>query len=171
MTDAEKLAQLLAKDAIREVLYLYCHATDRADHAQLLACFHADAELDFGYFTGGPHDLIAFSTSFLARFSGTHHCLSNPVIRIDGETAETLSYISAVHSQWRRRSGTFDMIGWGRYVDRFERRAGDWKIAHRKVMFDWTMEFPSTFQWPEALLPFTGRRNASDPSYRVFPPL
>ena len=46
MTDAEKLAQLLAKDAIREVLYLYCHATDRADHAQLLACFHADAELD-----------------------------------------------------------------------------------------------------------------------------
>ena len=25
----------------------------------------------------------------------------------------------------------------GRYVDRFERRSGDWKIAHRIVVHEW----------------------------------
>jgi ketosteroid isomerase-like protein len=170
MADSE-WAELIARERIRDVLHLYCHATDRADHTQLAACFHPDAELDFGYFHGGPKDLIAFSEGFLAKFSGTHHSLSNIVIRVDGDRAETLSHITAVHSQWKRRSGVFDMIGWGRYVDRFEKRDDAWRIAHRKVMFDWTIELPSGFEWPESLLPFAGRRDRDDPSYRIFPPL
>jgi hypothetical protein len=33
---------------------------------------------------------------------------------------------------------TKDLTFGGRYVDRFERREGVWKIAHRQVIFEWS---------------------------------
>ncbi len=36
----------------------------------------------------------------------------------------------------RRRGVVLETFG-GRYVDRFERRDGEWKIAHRTVVHEW----------------------------------
>jgi hypothetical protein len=32
----------------------------------------------------------------------------------------------------------------GRYLDRFEKRDGDWRIADRQVIFDWIEKSPPT---------------------------
>ena len=55
----------------------------------------------------------------------------------------------------------------GRYVDRFERRDGEWRIARRTVVHDWSRQLPTA---PESLgLPLAGfaqgRRDRTDPVY------
>lgn len=157
-----QMAVLAAKDEIRELLYIYCHGTDRMDMALVESLFHEDAELDYGFFKGDPKTLSKFSTKFLTRYDGTHHCLSNVMIRVDGEQASSVSYITALHCNGKSRSGNTDMIGYGRYIDRHERRQGAWKIAQRTVLFDWTLEFPSTFVWPEDFASNVGRRGPGD---------
>lgn len=162
-----QIAALIAKDEIRELLYFYCHATDRLDAAAVESVFIEDAELDYGFFKGGPKDLTAFSAKFLARYDATHHSLSNVMIRVDGESATSVSYITALHCNGKSRSGNADMIGYGRYVDRLGRRQGAWKITQRTVLFDWTLELPSTFTWPENFLDNVGRRDSSDAASRA----
>jgi hypothetical protein len=53
----------------------------------------------------------------------------------------------------------------GRYADRFERRAGAWKIAHRQVVFDRSRidKIERMFS-AEGLV--CGRRSREDPAYK-----
>ena len=55
----------------------------------------------------------------------------------------------------------------GRYLDRFERRDGQWKIAHRLYVMDWNINGASTAEWQHGLfgrLPH-GRIDMQDTSY------
>ena len=62
----------------------------------------------------------------------TLHTLTNVRIELDGELARCESYVVAYH--WREReTGTELETAGGRYVDRFERRGGEWKIAHEAI--------------------------------------
>jgi SnoaL-like domain len=162
---------LAAKDAIRETLYLYCVGSDRMDTEMVESVFHPDAKLNYGYFEGGPTDLTDFSAKFLRRFTCTHHSLTNVLIRVDGDAANALSYITALHVNGKRKDGSaYDMIGYGRYIDLFERRAGSWRIAKRTVVFDGNVEIPDSFAWPERFSQYRGRRDPHDPAYAVLAP-
>jgi hypothetical protein len=62
------------------------------------------------------------------------------------------------------------MIAAGRYLDRFERRNGEWKIAHRQACYDWNSSVPSTDSW-DRLAPGAwsfGERGEGDKSYANF---
>jgi hypothetical protein len=166
-----RLAELLDKEEIRELLCVYCHAIDRMDVAMIESVFHPDAKLDYGYFKGGRTDLVAFSNKALARYAGTHHSLSNIIVRINNDEASSVSYVTALHYKNGVGGRQNDMVGYARYVDHLERRSGIWKIVHRTVVFDWTLVFPSSFEWPESLLGNVGRRDKRDPTYSVIPAL
>jgi hypothetical protein len=164
----DRIRDLADKDAIRELLYLYCVGSDRMDTALVESVFCADAQLHYGYFDGGPKDLSAFSSRFLPRFTATHHSLTNVIVRLEGQSARSLSYITALHSGGTRKDGSrYDMLGYGRYIDLLHKRDGVWRIAERTVVFDGNLELPGSFDWPEKFIAFRGRRDQSDPSYRV----
>jgi SnoaL-like domain len=170
MYDEDRVRELADKDAIRELLHLYCVGSDRMDTALVESVFHADARLHYGYFDGGPRDLSAFSMRFLPRFVGTHHSLTNIIIRLDGQSARSLSYITALHSGGKRKDGSrYDMIGYGRYADLLHKHGGQWRIIERTVLFDGNLEFAGSFDWPEKFSAFRGRRDPSDPSYQIVP--
>src|SRR5581483_11030852 len=59
----------------------------------------------------------------------THSC------ELDGDVAHTESYILFVH---RRGDGRTVLFGGGRYIDRFERRDGEWRIALRRLVMDFS---------------------------------
>ena len=53
----------------------------------------------------------------------------------------------------------------GRYIDRFEKRAGKWKITHRTGMTDWTrLEPPSSQGFGAIAEPQIGKRGKKDSS-------
>lgn len=65
------------------------------------------------------------------------HSLANIMIDRHGDTAVVESHVLAYH-EWEMASGTHDEIVGGRYIDRFERRDGAWKIADRRCVFEWS---------------------------------
>ena len=63
------------------------------------------------------------------------HLLDVNNVEIEGDTAHSECYV--LFSQ-RRRDGEGLDFGGARYLDRLERRDGEWRIAARKLIIDWT---------------------------------
>ena len=81
---------------------------------------------------------------------GRHqHYITNTTVDIDGDVAHTDTYYLIV---LRRNDGTGQDLMGGRYVDRFERRAGDWRIARRVVTHEWIGEIDAGRPTMQSLL-------------------
>lgn len=164
------MQEILDRSAIDRLLALYCRGLDRADEATLRSIYHEDAVEDrgAGLFIGKAHDWIGWSMSILPVFSATQHCLFNRLVDIDGDIALGETYFQAYHRFAPQESaqkadalakhlpvpegiawpaGETELILAGRYLDRFERRQGEWKIAYRKMVCDWCRVQPVADDW------------------------
>ena len=66
------------------------------------------------------------------------HAISNILIELHGDAAAVESSFLAL--QQTAAAATLETFLCGRYVDRFERRGGQWRVAHRTVVYDWIEE-------------------------------
>ena len=126
-----------SKQAISEILYLYARGWDRLDEEAVLGCFWPESSHAHGSFKGKSHDFITVAFPRIRKIIGTTHMVSNPIILLDGDRALSECYFQAHH----RRLNTAatdeeDYYIQGRYIDRFERRGGLWKIIHRQGLSD-----------------------------------
>ena len=54
----------------------------------------------------------------------------------------------------------------GRYIDKFEKREGEWRIVKRQGVHDWVRFEPATDKgWREGPGPTPGRGGRMDPAY------
>lgn len=136
------LDDLLAKQEIRDVLATYARAIDRMDAELLASVYHPDATDDHGGYKGSATGFVEWVMPILARFDSTTHFLGNSLIRVVGGGADSETYFVAYHRRDRDAGGKEDWTLAGRYVDRFERRAGEWKVAARVTVFDWQRNDP-----------------------------
>lgn len=159
-------------EAIRQVLYRYARGVDRGDLDLLLSVYHPEATDHHGRFDGPGHEYAARlvgAEEGLTR-TGNHH-LTNVLIELDGDRAQVETYFLAYHPH--SDDGT-DALGVtsGRYLDVFEKRAGEWRILRRRVVNDWTRADVPGPIWPRAsaehggFLP--GGRGSADPSSTHF---
>jgi SnoaL-like domain len=143
MVDPEKLARLerlLDRQDILDCLVRFSRAMDRFDRELFLSAFHADAVISAGEFVGGPQDLYDWASALHEQGqSSTHHNLLNHSCDIDADVAHTETYYLFVG---RNRDDTNWAAG-GRYVDRFERRDGMWKIVLRTNAIEWSGMVPT----------------------------
>lgn len=165
---ARTVRELQDRQAIRDAIHAYCRAVDRFDRELLLSVYHPDAIDDHGLIVGGPEAFADWAFAFHSRFQHrTQHIVTNHSCELAGDTAHTETYwmLAAVNSE-----GPALSFGGGRYIDRFERRAGRWAIAARKCLLDWAGA-PGEVPMPqEALDAFLGTglpsRDRTDPSYQ-----
>jgi hypothetical protein len=69
------------RQAIHDVLMLYCRGVDRCDEDIVRAVYHADSYDDHGYWRGNGHDFAAFVTNRLREAnSSTTHSVSNVLV-------------------------------------------------------------------------------------------
>lgn len=134
---SDTLGRLADRVEIEEVLYRYCRGVDRCDEATLTACYHPDAIDDHGTFNGNGHSFARWATRGAAKsWQASHHSVHNLLVEwVDDDTAHVESYVIA----FNQRNGADDApveVFAGRYVDRFERRDGVWRIAHRRAIRD-----------------------------------
>lgn len=134
MADADGLARLLDEQAIKAVLTRYSRGLDRCDEELLRSCYFRDSTDDHGWFKGTG---LEFVKLIIERYRGgpiTQHAISNVSIEFDGDRAFVETYV-----QMRTLDGDgAQVLGWGRYVDVFERRVGEWRIASRTVVLEGT---------------------------------
>jgi len=145
----------------------YCRGIDRCDAQLLESVYHADAIDDHGTFVGPASEFIPWVIKGLTEeYLQTTHQVSNILIEVDGDSSRAESYVNSMHLC--ERDGTqYEWIFCGRYVDRFERRNGEWRIAHRVTVFDWESLRPVPEEkWlPVGAFPTTGKRSREDAVY------
>jgi len=158
---------LLAEAEIRDVQLRYCRAVDRMDFDLLRTCFHPDATTDFGFFAGDLEAFIVMAKASLAAFAGTTHFTGNQLVEVDGNSAWAEHYTLATHRCPADAEGPLrDYVASVRYVDRMERRDGEWRIAKRVLIPDWTRTDPVPELGPGTRSQ-SARRDRSDPSYAL----
>ncbi|MCW2855489.1 MAG: nuclear transport factor 2 family protein [Marmoricola sp.] len=133
---AADVHRLLDEDAVRRVHLEYCRGIDRRDWELVRSCYHTDAIDHHGPFTGGVDAFILWGIEVLADVQSMHFT-GNQLVEVDGDVAWHEAYCIAFH----RISGApsepkTDWVVNVRYLDRFERRDGAWKIADRLVVHD-----------------------------------
>ncbi len=128
-------AQLADRQAIVEVIDRYATSLDAKDYERFKTCFSEDAVVHYGS-PLGLDEAAAYAESTLSRFAHTQHLLGNYAIALDGDRASARTYLHASHVS---DEGAIWVVG-GTYVDRFERRAGEWKIVERALEAKWSEE-------------------------------
>lgn len=147
----DPLQTLLDKQAIAEVIYTYCRAVDRQDWDLLAGCFHPDSTHRHGPFEGSSRDFLGFAKQVVEHMRHTHHNVGNILIDLRGDMAHTEAYWIAYHrlpadmppGPFPKENEETDVVVAGRYIDRFERRDGVWRIAHRTGLHDWQRSEPA----------------------------
>jgi hypothetical protein len=154
---------LLDKLDIHETIMRYCRAIDRCDEELLRSVYHPDAWDNHGAFNGRAADFIPWVMDLLRRrYTSTTHAICNELIEVVDDAAWSEAYFFAFH-RYARNGEEYDWIVAGRYVDRFERRDGAWKIAHRLAVMDWDRVDVVRDKRPTA--PIVGLRSRQDPVY------
>jgi SnoaL-like domain len=164
--DEAKLQALLDKQEIHERLTMFSRGMDRFDHACYSAAFWPDGVMAAGPFVGTPEECWQWAVPMHeAGQILTHHSLLNCTIDIEGDEAHTETYYIFVA---RNRDESVWQAG-GRYIDRFERRNGEWRIAMRHNSIDWSClppAMPIPFgDVPDIALNGTAERSTEDVSY------
>jgi hypothetical protein len=140
--------QLIARAEIFDAMMRYASGCDRKDPDMIRSAYHPDAHHYHGDVDGTVEDLIEWIAS---PTGGGHHTMQSrgaEVERIPG----VLHFIGNIHYEFasddlalvhsycmtlqveHHPDDSYDFINIGlRYVDRFEKRDGEWRIAKRVV--------------------------------------
>jgi ketosteroid isomerase-like protein len=154
---------------IQQVIFRYCRGVDRGDAALIASVYHPDAVDEHGAWRGlgrefGDYLVPAMDQTPLV----SQHHITNSLIALAGDTAQVESYFIAFHGEADGAGGHRHAQVCGRYLDRFERRDGGWKIAHRQVILDLSRVLATGEAWGGMdHFPHGGRRDA-DPSWDRF---
>jgi hypothetical protein len=134
-------AALAARAEIADVIHRYCHATDRRRWWLMDSVFHEDATCHLSVIGGSWREFVKQGAALLEPVGVTHHQVGNIQIALDGEVAHAETYVTAFHrvpadappgGPFGGTGEAYDAIFGARYIDRFERRAGVWRIAERR---------------------------------------
>ena len=162
MMNEQRLREVADKIEITEVLTRYCRGLDRLDPKLLSSIYHDDAMDHHGPFDKLGKELAPELVKMVREGTdGAMHLLTNVSIELKGDTAWTESYLVTMMNH----AGTYQDIG-ARFVDRFERRGGPWKIAERLMILEFVRATPMGEPSPMLGAFSRGARDHTDPSYK-----
>lgn len=133
---SDELAEMFEHFKIRQVLQRYCRGVDRLDKALLDSVYWPEATDNHGVYVGPG---AAFSDWLFPvireHCASTLHYLGQSNIWVEGELATAETYFHAVH-RLESNHQVDQEVSYGRYVDRFEKRADEWRISDHVVVME-----------------------------------
>jgi hypothetical protein len=135
---ARRLAELDDMQAIRDQQLRYARALDWDDERLLAEVFWPDAEIDYGFFVGRGDEFVKVMIG-VSRESGSRpwHAVSGQSVHLTGPaSAEAECYFIGASTISDVTGDTEAQFIGGRYLDRFEKRGGDWRVARRVLICD-----------------------------------
>ena len=155
----DRLQQLLDRQAIADCVHRYARGIDRHDADLVASCYHPDAIDDHGSFVGSGREVAEWA---IASHQGarTQNHITTHHVELAGDTAHGQTYFLVVA---RSSAGVVRYVS-GRYVDRFERRDGEWRIADRLCLVESIAEKAGADLRHWANSP--SRQDRTDPSYQ-----
>jgi hypothetical protein len=170
---SDDISYVLDREKIRDCLYRLARGEDRRDAGLISSAYWPDATDDHGIFVGSFPEYLAWVVPGADSIPVTLHTLGQTLIDVHGDTAIAESHVTAYH-RIDMGSEERDVVIGGRYLDRFAKRDGDWRIAHRTMLYDWVKDFGESVDWSQGVMgtPFLGPhyvgRSSGDHSVTVF---
>ena len=122
------------RQAILDCIALHARGHDRHDIELLTNAYHADGVDEHGYAINPGSRYAEWANKIHDAGAALHlHNLTTHICEIDGDVAYAESYVLV--SLLDHEQSTARLIN-GRYIDRLERRNGEWKIALRRSTVD-----------------------------------
>jgi hypothetical protein len=122
------------RQAIYDCIAQHARGHDRHDSDLLTAAYHPDGTDEHGYAINPGPNYADWSNKIHAEGSKLHtHNITTHLCEIDGDVAHAESYV--IVALLNNNETTARLIS-GRYIDRLERRDGQWKIALRRSTVD-----------------------------------
>ncbi|MEN3951999.1 nuclear transport factor 2 family protein [Iodidimonas sp. SYSU 1G8] len=162
-----RIEALLDKQAITELSYRYSRACDRLDRELLESVYWPDGTDDHGAFVGSAPDYVDWVMGLLSGWTAVHHDNTNILIDLDGDTATGEVHWTGYYS-YPVGGVSHDHLAVGRYIDRYERRGGEWRIKHRTCLSDWSRIEPGAdWRTDPARSRLAGKRKPHDLLYQA----
>lgn len=152
---------------IRDCIARHARGHDRLDADLITDCYHEDGIDEHGHAINPGPDYAEWANAVHAGGSLLHlHNITTHLCQIDGDTAHCESYVLV--SLLNNDGKTARLIN-GRYIDRLERRNGNWKIALRRTTVDLILMGDASILQAPAFVEqgyAKGVRDKSDMSYQ-----
>jgi SnoaL-like domain len=139
-------------------------ARDRQDVAQIESCWWPDGVDEHGpVITRVPDYAARANMGHGMFFHMTSHNITNHICEIDGDVAHCESYVVG-GLFWKEGDKT--TIAFGRYLDRLERRGGEWRMHTRKCTIEMSADCDGSWVHSDKVKGFLKARwDGNDPSY------
>jgi ketosteroid isomerase-like protein len=160
---ASLLEELEARTAIEDCLKRFARAVDRQDWKLARTLYHDDAFDDHGFFKGPPDAFLTHIAKMHQAQEHSMHFNTNVLIEFESrERAFAETYVLVLQRFADRR-----VTASTRYLDRFEKRDGEWRVAHRTLVFGDMVSEP--IREPHGFPPgFTEQKHSmEDPLYSL----
>jgi hypothetical protein len=167
MTEPERvaLARLVDREAISACLLRYARGVDRADPDLIRSAFWEDAHDSHGRVTGSIDNFLDFFLPRQPDRQVAQHFITNHAVQLRGGSAASEAYFMSVAKSVHATD--VELVG-GRYLDTFEKRGDEWRIATRLVVLDWQTIGEGAMMAARLATANLGSRTRSDPSYAIF---
>ena len=133
-----KLRYLFDRQEILDCVTRNSRGNDRFDQALVASSYHVDGWHELGHSRiPGPEYGDHANASHAAISDVNLHNVTMQSCEIDGDVAHAESYVIGVFAD--KGAQTSRMLA-GRYIDRLERRDGEWRIVSRRVAMEWVSE-------------------------------
>lgn len=140
---------MLARQDIHDVMMRYARGIDRGDEALLTSCYWDDAvEVHGPAYSGAAIPYVKGAAARMRKNKPVmQHFIGNVHIEFDGaDTAWVESYI-LTFARFPKDGEPWDTLTGARSHDKFVRRDGEWRILHRRAVFDWNRDQRSSETW------------------------
>jgi hypothetical protein len=141
-------ARVVDLELIRDLAVRFSQGLDREDADLLRSVFWPDATDDHGgLFQGRAWDFVDMVLSRRERVRPTLHTVSNHRVDFESDDVAT-GEVYGTGYQFRHALATpTTRLVLGRYLDRYERRAGEWRITHRQYLLEGTVTVPAALSY------------------------
>ncbi|HEX7858399.1 MAG TPA: nuclear transport factor 2 family protein [Sphingobium sp.] len=162
-----RLREMIDRQDIWNVLLRYARGLDRMDRNLARSCYFDDAIEDHGRFVGSPDGFLEWTDRVALMYRSTQHSLTNHWCDLQGDDAWCETYYVFIGVS----ETPPHFLSSGRYIDHFQRRAGEWRIANRVVIVESTCDLPenaASVALPPAYAPgeiYPATRDRNDVSY------
>jgi hypothetical protein len=150
-TITEELKALVEREKIRECIGRLARGEDRRDAELISASYWQDSTTDYGVFVGSFDKYLAWVVPGSPAIPVTQHVLGQSVIDLKANTALVETHVTSYHRVNMGNEERDTVIG-GRYLDRLEKRGGEWRIAHRVMLYDWFRDFGVSVDWSQGVM-------------------
>lgn len=142
---------LLEREKIRDCIVRLARGEDRRDAQLVRASFWLDSTCDYGVFNGSFEEYLAWVVPGSPAIPVTQHMLGQSMIELTGDTALVETHVTSYHRVMTGEAESDTVIG-GRYLDRMEKRGGQWRIAQRTMLYDWYQDFGRSVDWSQGVM-------------------